>query len=85
MSLHQHGHGHRQADVEDGSADICVILDVKDDNIFRGSGEDTSHAVQELGKQQGEEVLLRRVGQPQRDTVGQHFICDDGDLKKALG
>lgn len=85
VSLTQHGHGHRQADVEDASADVRVVLDVEDDNIFGGGREDTGHTVQELGEQQGQEVLLGGVGQPQCDAVGQHFISDDGDLEKALG
>lgn len=85
VSLAQHRHGHREADVEDASADVRVVLDVKDDDIFGGGREDAGHAVQELGEQQGEEVLLGGVGQPQCDAVGQHFIGDDGDLEKALG
>ena len=85
MRLSQHGHSHRQADVEDSSADVGVVLDVKDDHVFRGGRKDAGHAVQELGKQQGEEVLLGGVGQPQCDAVGQHFIGDDGDLEKTLG
>lgn len=85
LTLSQNRDGHRQADVEDASTDISVVLDVEDDDIFRRGGEDAGHAIQELGEQQGQEVFLRRVGEPQRDAVGQHFICDDGDLKEALG
>lgn len=84
VSLPKHGHSHRQADVEDASADVCVILDVEDHNVFRGSGQDPGHAVQELRQQQGQEMFLGGVGQSQRDAVGQHFICDDGDLENAL-
>lgn len=84
VPLPQHRHGHRQADVEDASADVRVVLDVKDDDVFGGGRQDAGHAVQELGEQQGQEVLLGGVGQPQRDAVGQHFIGDDGDLEKTL-
>lgn len=85
VSLPEHGHGHRQADVEDASADVRVVLDVEDDHILGGSGQDARHAVEELCEQQGEEMLLGGVGQPERDTVGQHFIGDDDDLEKTLG
>lgn len=82
--LPRRGHGHGQADVEDAGADVRVVLDVKDDDVFGGGGEDAGDAVQELGEQQGEEALLGGVGQPQRDAVGQHFIGDDGDLEETL-
>lgn len=84
VCLAEHGHGHRQADVEDSSADIRVVLDVKDDDVFRGGRQDAGHAIQELGEQQGEEMLLGGVGHPQCDAVRQHFIGDDGDLEEAL-
>lgn len=34
MGLGEHGHGHREADVEDAGADVCVVLDVKDDHVL---------------------------------------------------
>ena len=63
VSLSEYRHSHGQADIEDASADICVVLDVEDDNIFGGSRQDPSHTVQELCEQQGQEVLLGGVGQ----------------------
>lgn len=63
MGLPKHRHGHRQGDVENGNTNICIILDVEDNNILRSSRQDLSHAVQELSEQQGQEVLLRGVGQ----------------------
>lgn len=85
VRLSKHRHGHGQADVEDAGADVRVVLDVEDDDVLGGGRQDAGHAVQELGEQQGEEMLLGGVGQPQRDAVGEHFIRDDGDLEETLG
>lgn len=36
MRLGEHGHGHREADVEDAGADVRVVLDVEDDHVLAG-------------------------------------------------
>lgn len=69
--------------IQDIGADICVVLDVENEDAVLGGGEHCRHPLDKQGEERRKEPLLGHVLQPHRDAVGQHVICDDGDTQGA--
>ena len=70
----------RHADVENLRGDVCIVLDVDDEDVALVLMQNRGQRVNKELVQWGQEGRLRHLIESNRYTVTKHVLCDEAEL-----